>query len=370
MLDRRWFLKYAGATAAVIGASALGLDYFVRNPQIPSQQTLTQSLTSSSLATTTISSSSLTQLVSLQGRLFFDYNGNGIQDTDEPSIQNARVQMQDSNARVIAEALTDSSGDYKLDIPAGNYKLFIQPDQSKSNNPNFGYMCTSPSEFRAITDGYDLSATGDGTFDVGLMEGFLTLPFNKNDSYTDIPDYVDLDPRPGYIRDWMGGKNTYDGHMGTDFVARKGAEILAAAPGQVFSAWNGWPNDPHWGINDYWKNGNYVVLSHGHNLWSAYHHLDSIAVPEVLFDTYPLTVSVKRGDVIGYCGFSGFGRDLTTTMTPQNTHLHFEMTDVNIDQSSKHFRDPFRDLYFGKYGYSRQSNPVSFWTVDNEMQYA
>ena len=31
-LDRRRFLKYAGATAAVVGASALGIDYVLRQP--------------------------------------------------------------------------------------------------------------------------------------------------------------------------------------------------------------------------------------------------------------------------------------------------------------------------------------------------
>jgi hypothetical protein len=51
-LNRRRFLKYAGATAAVVGASALGLDY-VRHPIIPSGQpltTLNQATTTSSIA--------------------------------------------------------------------------------------------------------------------------------------------------------------------------------------------------------------------------------------------------------------------------------------------------------------------------------
>jgi hypothetical protein len=109
-LNRRRFLKYAGATAAVVGASALGLDHPVSNSQIASQQaTHNQILLSSSLATASVSSSSLTQLLSLQGRLFFDYNGNGIQDGDDPCAQNARVKMQDNSAQVIAEVLTDSS---------------------------------------------------------------------------------------------------------------------------------------------------------------------------------------------------------------------------------------------------------------------
>jgi hypothetical protein len=34
-MDRRRFLKYAGATAAVVGVSALGLDYVLRPSPLP-----------------------------------------------------------------------------------------------------------------------------------------------------------------------------------------------------------------------------------------------------------------------------------------------------------------------------------------------
>ena len=41
-MDRRRFLKYAGATAAVVGGSALGLDYYLRqSPTIGNTVTLT-----------------------------------------------------------------------------------------------------------------------------------------------------------------------------------------------------------------------------------------------------------------------------------------------------------------------------------------
>jgi hypothetical protein len=85
-MDSRRFLKYAGATAAVVGASALGLNYLTeQSPSITSQTsptTLTPRL-STTIASPT-SSSELVQLASLHGRLFFDYNGNGVQDGEEP----------------------------------------------------------------------------------------------------------------------------------------------------------------------------------------------------------------------------------------------------------------------------------------------
>jgi len=116
-MNRRRFLKYAGATAAVVGASTLGLDYLSK--QSPSSVTPTTSTTTTRQLTTTSSvsntSTQTTQLASLQGRLFFDYNGNGIQDGEEPPVAGALVQLKDSTGTVIAETLTDSSGDYKLD---------------------------------------------------------------------------------------------------------------------------------------------------------------------------------------------------------------------------------------------------------------
>ena len=127
-LNRRRFLKYAGATATVAGASAIGLGYIANTPRIPIQQTRVTLLTSSILSSTSAppaTSSSSTQLASLQGKLFFDYNGNGKQDGDEPSIGDAKVQLKNALGNLVAEAATDTSGVFKIeDVPVSNYKLF------------------------------------------------------------------------------------------------------------------------------------------------------------------------------------------------------------------------------------------------------
>jgi len=98
-MNRRRFLKYAGATAAAVGASALGLSYI--SQQSPSMVSPTASTTStareltttsSSLSSSLSSSTEAIQLASLQGKLFFDYNGNGVQDAGEPAVQGASAQ--------------------------------------------------------------------------------------------------------------------------------------------------------------------------------------------------------------------------------------------------------------------------------------
>ena len=304
-------------------------------------------------------------MATLIGKLFFDYNGNGKQDNNEPSIVDAKVQLRNSIGNVVAEAATDSSGAFKIvDAPVGNYKLIPVADAK------FRYMCRSPDEFAGVSDGYMITLSkGTTELNVGLMEGLLTSPFHRNQSRIHPHGLVDLDPRPNYVRDWKGGDGAYDGHKGTDFIAEKGTEILAAAPGQIFFAWNGWPNKPSWGdSNDSWKNGYSVIIHHENNYWSQYNHLDSITVKEVMYGD--MKQFVKRGDVIGYCGYTGFLPDLVTPMSPDDTHLHFQIIDTTFDTSGVNSIDPFRDLYFGQYSYSRLSNPVSLWTKDNDLQYA
>jgi murein DD-endopeptidase MepM/ murein hydrolase activator NlpD len=372
-MDRRRFLRYAGATAAVVGASALGLDYLSQPSPLSESPTTLMPMRRES-TTTKVSSASSTesaQLASLQGRVFFDYNGNGVQDGEEPAVSNAVVQLRrDPNSNATAETVTDSAGDYQLeDFPTGSYRLYVLPEEKK-----FRYMCRSAEEFRDLSNGYDLSLDESGKMDIGLMEGFLTSPFNRNKTYRfdffdelDIPAFVDLDHRPKHIRDWRGGQQTYDGHRGTDFVAEERTEIFAAAPGRIFFAWNGWPNKPSWGDqNDTWKNGNSVIVYHENGFWSSYNHLNSVAVNEASWGS--LKQSVKRGDLIGYMGYTGFRPDLVTPMTANQVHLHFQITATELTVGND--RDPFRDLYYGQHGDSPMSNSVSLWTVDNKLEYS
>jgi len=361
-MDRRRFLKYAAVGAAVAGSALAGYEFDRWQTSLERPSVTTRTVTEFQTLSETITETA--RLASLQGRLFFDYNGNGVQDGEEPPVVGASVQLKDDAGKVIAETLTDSSGDYRLeDVRTGAYSLHVEADKK------FHYMCRSTEEFKAVTGDYQVSLEGTTSLNIGLMEGFLTSPFQKGKSKVDPHGYADLDPRPDSVRDWKGGDQTYDGHKGTDFIADRGTEILAAAPGKVFYAWNGWPNKPVWGDqNDSWKNGNSMIIDHGNDFWSSYNHLDSIAVDEALWGG--LRQSVKRGDVIGYCGYTGFLPDLVTPMTPNQVHLHFQMTDTDINVGSRHARDPFRDLYYGQHGDSPISSPVSLWTKDNYPQFA
>jgi hypothetical protein len=363
-MNRRRFLKYAGATAAVVGASALGLNYvsqqssFMMSPTTSTTLVPRLTTTSASLSTSTES----VQLASLQGRLFFDYNGNGVQDGGEPAVAGASVQLKDNVGDVVAEALSNSSGDYGLeDVRAGAYRLCVEADKK------FLYTCRSAGEFRPVLQGHDILLDENATVNLGLMEGFLTLPFKRGTEFRQSI-YVDLDPSLG-VRDWKGGDFTYDGHKGIDYDMPQGQQIVAAAPGTVIEAEDGFPNnprasDPNLGLRE---DGNRVIIDHGNGFRSIYAHLHS----GLKVDPRPLTLScgdsdnlekVERGQVIALSGNTG-----TKTMGP---HLHFQINEYDRCGDWGHPLDPFRDLYYGKHGLTPSSDSVSLWTKDNDPQYA
>lgn len=91
-------------------------------------------------------------------------------------------------------------------------------------------------------------------------------------------------------------------HYGQDFEVPFGTEVYATGDGKVIeSGWNG-------GF------GNCIVIDHGYGLQSTYGHLSVIKVP--------LSMNVKRGDLIGLSGNSG---------TSSGAHLHYQ-----IEKFGKH----------------------------------
>jgi hypothetical protein len=361
-MNRRRFLRYAGATAAVVGASALGLNYF--SNKSPSVSRTTSTNVTGKL--TTVSSSTSTgsvQLASLQGRLFFDYNGNDKQDGEEPAVVGALVQLKDDAGKVVADGLTDSSGDYKLeDIKAGFYRLYVGVDHF--SDKRLSYMCTSPDEFRAVTDDYRLSIREGTLMDVGLMEGFLTLPLVLNTTYK-VGRYYDWDPAIGHVKWWNGkaynwtnaqGKGADDNHTGTDFDAREGAQVVAPAPGTILSAGVG-PNPESLAID----------VQHDLGFKTSYNHLSKTLVSA--------GQRVSRGQTIGLVGSTG----------TFYSHLHFELyqpwsegpvifdpyrpTFTTAEDQSGCWALKGREQYWLHLSPDNNPNLMNYWTKDNDPRH-
>ena len=85
-------------------------------------------------------------------------------------------------------------------------------------------------------------------------------------------------------------------HNGIDFSAPIGTPILATEDGQVFATGN----------NGRVQYGKFIVIKHQNNLATLYAHLSKIIVGE--------GVLVKRGEIIGYSGNTGYST---------GPHLHF-----------------------------------------------
>lgn len=108
------------------------------------------------------------------------------------------------------------------------------------------------------------------------------------DSYDVTSSYGGrVNPFDGYSRDW---------HPGIDIANYYGAPVYASASGVVLQS--GW----------YGGYGRYIKLGHDYGFTTAYGHMSSLAVNAGQY--------VKKGDVIGYVGSSGYST---------GPHLHFEV---------------------------------------------
>lgn len=106
----------------------------------------------------------------------------------------------------------------------------------------------------------------------------------------------------GTITSYFGGRSdpfgnrSYDWHPGIDIANDYGAPVYASASGTIQEA--GW-------VSGY---GRYVSIQHGYGYETAYGHMSEIVVRS--------GQDVKKGDVIGYVGSSGYST---------GPHVHFEV---------------------------------------------
>jgi hypothetical protein len=381
-MNRRRFLKYAGASAAVIGASALGVDFFVKQPFSKSTVPNSTSLAEIGSSTTTVPLTSVEtatteQLTTLSlgendlgGYVFHDYNGNGILDESEPTVDDVEIVAEGNFATVRVQP---QRGLYVFrNLPNGSYRIYPVHSQNK-----FRYMCRSNQEVVDTSVGYSVVFNGKQRLDMALMEGFLTVPFRDSTKYFvglsyERGRYYDRDPSPLTYLWWNGktGEETIEdpygaNHTGTDFGANYGEPVVASAPGTVDFV----------GVASHGEI--YVQLTHGqvvdttypyYGIDTAYFHLSKTLVLE--------GQRVSRGDVIGLNGSSG-------TNYP-HAHLDFFYRTKNGPALVDPYR-PLESVYSGPYqGYwlvnggkktwvtasnDDTRNRSNYWTKENDPQY-
>jgi len=119
----------------------------------------------------------------LEGHLYFDNNGNGVQDVGEPDMPDVDVEIIDVFGDV-STLVTDVNGDWSIEVPAGNTFSNIDnldPDfpqgaiQTEGTDPSLTFV---PANLTTLSD-------NDGFFQTdpnltGTLTGHLYLDANGN----------------------------------------------------------------------------------------------------------------------------------------------------------------------------------------------
>ncbi|UCD37038.1 MAG: carboxypeptidase regulatory-like domain-containing protein [Fidelibacterota bacterium] len=116
------------------------------------------------------------ELPAVTGVVFFDVTGNGLQDIDEPGIEQVTVSLLDEMGNVIATTLTDADGSYEFEVFPGDYTVVVEGPE--------GLTATTPVSVD-ITVGYadenvDFGFELDFTYIVGQTADGYTIGFWKN----------------------------------------------------------------------------------------------------------------------------------------------------------------------------------------------
>lgn len=106
------------------------------------------------------------------------------------------------------------------------------------------------------------------------------------------------------VRDFRGGRLTYDSHNGTDFCVPVGTRVVSAAPGRVLRV-----------ANELHRGGLKVFVDHGRGLVTSYNHLARVIVA-------PGAV-VARGETLALSGASGV--ELVCLFPLVVPHVHFNV---------------------------------------------
>src|SRR3989338_93091 len=141
--------------------------------------------------------------------------------------------------------------------------------------------------------------------EIELLESELRLTIDPNLLPTSRPGVLAM-PTQGKFTQPYGATNfaryAYKGqwHNGIDIAAPIGAPVFAAESGKILEVWN---QDNYCYKGAY---GKFIVIEHKNNLTTLYAHLS--------LQTVKKGDEVKRGDLIGYIGSTGYAT---------GPHLHF-----------------------------------------------
>jgi murein DD-endopeptidase len=138
------------------------------------------------------------------------------------------------------------------------------------------------------------------------------IPLSNLFNRTQTPVEEGWSVRITQVRDFRGGRLTYDSHNGTDFATPPGTRVVAAAPGVVRR------------ISDEFNRGGLkIFLDHGGGLATTSNHLARALVR--------VGERVERGQVIALSGYSGIDGFATFPLGIPHVHWNVWLDGQNVD---------------------------------------
>jgi murein DD-endopeptidase len=163
---------------------------------------------------------------------------------------------------------------------------------------------------------------------LGIRRSDRRVPIYNLFNHTPTPVNDGWSVRVTQVRDFRGGKNTYDSHNGTDFAVQPGTVVVAAAPGVVGRV-----------ASEFHRGGLKVFIDHGHGIVTTSNHLGRALVRP--------GDRVRRGQPVALSGSSGV--DCVAAFPWTAPHVHF-----NVWLNGKYV-DPFAE-----------GDEPSIWKVHND----
>jgi murein DD-endopeptidase MepM/ murein hydrolase activator NlpD len=254
-------------------------------------------------------------LVSLEGKIFFDQNGNAAPDSGEIplsgyeicAINNCAKSNQDGKFKLVLSP-SDSSSTIGVTIKDPNMNDCSKAmryanvlNASVTKQPIAGPNFSTPEQ---ILNSTTLFSLGKEVYvplkggEIGLVQGPFTLPFPSGQN--SIWTWYDRDSRIGFVADWRGrsanlfGKKydnslkIFDQHYGIDWLVPSGTYLYAPAQGIITSV-SVEKVPPGEGQN-------FMILTIKHPDLGLYTHFGDIELNSVVVD---VGSTVYRGQILG-----------------------------------------------------------------------
>lgn len=249
-----------------------------RTPTGTATRTVTYTATPTATPTATSTQTPIPSYT-LSGRVFFDYNGSGLQEEGEPGIQGVPVWVDSLGSAV--HATTGADGSYSIpNVPPGAHQVYVSsPAQDPAtafryinkflrwvdipayemNGVQVPAQHVPDTQILPIAESLAVSMTNNQELNVALMHGFLTLPFVRAQypepwawNWFDIVGYRVSDAQHTYDNTKDGIVLSYAGRYSRELTLEELQRLIA---GERISG----VSDSHTGMDHWSRVGNWVV---------------------------------------------------------------------------------------------------------------